>query len=95
MNCFSELTKLAPNYKIGWYHMGNTLRRLNLFEASLKSYNYALALDPKYLDCLNNQALSYKDMKNFDKALEICNKIIEMDSQYKRAYLNIGEIYKT
>jgi len=26
--------------------------------------------------------------------MEICNYILQIDPQYKRAYLNIGEIYK-
>jgi len=34
--------------------MGNTLRRMKLFDESLKCYVKALASDPFNLDCLNN-----------------------------------------
>ena len=64
-------------------------------------YYYEQAIDNKqwFRDVVSqastysNLAIIYVNMKQYDKAIEMFNKAVELRPDYKEGYLNLGRLY--
>lgn len=71
---------------------GNEFFRENKLQEALKSYNDAITCNcsnPKYY---SNRAACYNKMNKFENAIEDCEKAIEIDPSFLKAYVRKGNI---
>ena len=50
-----------------------------MYDNAIKSLNSALKIDPSYINAIELLAFSYKDKKNFEKASEYFEKLIDIE----------------
>jgi len=62
------------------------------FEAAIKHYEAALAIDPFDKNIYNDLAYKYKDLRQYDKALEYIDKYISLVPDEPNPYDSRGEI---
>jgi len=66
------------------------------FEEALKKYTESIEIDVNNKSLLSilysNRGTVYMKMKKYKEALEDCNKAIEYNEKYAKAYLKRGEI---
>lgn len=65
-------------------------RKYNLL---LEKVNIFLDKFPDNIDCLNLKALAYKNLKNYQKSIDIFKKIIKIDPSLDYIYANLGNLY--
>jgi stress-induced-phosphoprotein 1 len=85
--------KLSDEVKL----KGNDEFKKGNMEAALEFYNQAVSLNPQELTLYLNRAGCYHNMKQYEKAIEECNYVIDntFDFQKKsRAYGKIGYAYQ-
>jgi len=72
-----------------WYAaLGDNERAISIYNIILKNTN-----DPNYLNALRKKGLAYIELKDYDKAIECYDKVIEIDYNDVTAWLNKGVSY--
>lgn len=75
---------------------GNTEFKAGNHEAALKSYSDSIEIDPNNKTICSmlyyNRASVYMKMKKYKEALEDCNKAIELNETYAKAYVKRADI---
>lgn len=56
-------------------------------------FQEAVKLDPKDTDALNNLAVCFMRMGDYDAALPLLQKVLRLNARYRGADLNIGTVY--
>ena len=69
--------------------------RAGQYDASIESFNKALAVNPNCQDCLYNIGYAYAQKKELDKAEENYKKAILVKPDYAEAYNGLANIYNT
>jgi cytochrome c-type biogenesis protein CcmH/NrfG len=99
INAYSKALELAPNNPNLLTDQGVMYKRAGQFDNALTNFKKAQQLDPKHLQSLYNLGIIYvEDLKQPDKALEIWNHYLKLDStspaaqQVKRM---IGQVKST
>jgi len=84
-----------PDSVAGWLLRGKCKRRLTPpdFEGSLRDFNTALLKDPSNFDVYNNRGITYKMMKQYDKAIADFNKATELDPKSHKPYYNRAQTW--
>ena len=67
--------------------------RAGQYDASIESFNKALAVNPNCQDCLFNIGYAYAQKKELDKAEENYKKAILVKPDYAEAYNGLANIY--
>jgi tetratricopeptide (TPR) repeat protein len=67
--------------------------RAGQYDASIESFNKALAVNPNCQDCLYNIGYAYAQKKELDKAEENYKKAILVKPDYAEAYNGLANIY--
>ena len=57
-------------------------------------YNQVLKIDPNHSQSLNNIAIIFTNLKDYQKAINTYEKAIAIDSNYTDAHSNLGIIFK-
>ena len=57
-------------------------------------YNKILEIDPNHSPTLNNIAVIFINLKDYQKAKECFEKAIKIDPNYANAHYNLGNIFK-
>ena len=79
------------NYQI----QGMILQVKGKIAKALESYEKALQVNPNYTNAMNNRALCLKDLKRFEEALSIFNKLIdELQQEDDKYYNNRGTVHE-
>lgn len=65
----------------------------DIFAKAEEQLLISLNLDPELKNAHNNLGLVYKELKDYDRAIEAFKTAIKIDSKYKKPYLNIGSTY--
>ncbi|MGA8146627.1 MAG: tetratricopeptide repeat-containing glycosyltransferase family protein [Gallionellaceae bacterium] len=73
-----------------YYKQGNLQQHLQRYQASLESYNMAIALRPDYAEAYNNRGSVLQNLGQHSAALEDFDKAIALKSDYAYAYYNRG-----
>jgi len=67
--------------------------RAGQYDASIESFNKALAVNPNCQDCLYNIGYAYAQKKDLDKAEENYKKAILVKADYAEAYNGLANVY--
>eukprot|EP00088_Acartia_fossae_P002704 TRINITY_DN11113_c0_g2_i1.p1 TRINITY_DN11113_c0_g2~~TRINITY_DN11113_c0_g2_i1.p1 ORF type:complete len:331 (+),score=88.03 TRINITY_DN11113_c0_g2_i1:65-1057(+) len=73
---------------------GNESFKKGDWAAAVKSYTEAIKRNPKDAKIYSNRAACYTKLTAFDLALKDCDKSIELDSSFVKAYLRKGNVLK-
>ncbi len=67
--------------------------RAGQYDASIESFNKALALNPNCQDCLYNIGYAHAQKKEWDKAEDAYKKAIAVKADYADAYSGLANVY--
>lgn len=79
-----------PNNAENWEHLGNLYYDSNEPAKAIQAYEKHLALNPKNVSVIVDCGVMYRELKNFDKALELFRKAKMLDSKHEVAHFNEG-----
>ena len=91
-NTLKELTEKYPKEKRALFIMGEYYLSNKLLEKAATSFNRALELDPDYESALQQLAHTYMNMGDYDRALEIQKRYIEIFSGDAKPLVGLGDI---
>ncbi|MBN2829211.1 MAG: tetratricopeptide repeat protein [Candidatus Cloacimonetes bacterium] len=103
---FGILTLIQPKWLVEASNPGRTEEALSIkeqaddilrkrqFKASIKLYEQVLRIDPEIKDAIGNIALAYRELGEYDKALDLFNGLVsKYPEQAHLNYINIAELY--
>jgi tetratricopeptide (TPR) repeat protein len=61
---------------------------------AIADYNSAIVSDPTFLDAMHGLARAYQDSEEFDKAIEVANRIVELDPDDVLAHTSLSILYQ-
>ena len=74
---------------------GDGFLKQKKYQMAIVQYKRALQIDPDLESALGNLAITYTQMKLYDKAIALFNRTIKKNPKHKHTiYFNIGELYK-
>ncbi|MEO8071884.1 MAG: winged helix-turn-helix domain-containing protein [Acidobacteriota bacterium] len=91
---YKRAIELSPNYATAHHWYADFLAMEGRFDESFAEYNRALELDPLSLAINTDLGLTYYYARQPDVAINHLKKLKEIDSNYARTYLYLGQIYK-
>lgn len=72
--------------------LGNDLYKKKQFKEALEKYEEAIQLDNTELLYYNNKAACYMELKEYDKALEECDKAITKSREGYYDFVKLGKV---
>lgn len=84
--------EIDPDNETAYVRMGDAYSSMepkNWIEA-MKSYNYAINLNPNNKLALHNRGVAKKELKDYHGAIEDFNKAILLDAEFGSSYMNRG-----
>jgi len=63
-------------------------------KGAIADYNAAIASDPTFLDAMHGLARAYQDSDEFDKAIEVAKRIVEIDPDDVLAHTSLSILYQ-
>ncbi len=91
---YKRAVELSPNYATAHHWYADFLAMTGRFDESFAEYDRALKLDPLSLAVNTDLGLTYYYARQSDVAINHLNKLKEIDPNYARTYLFLGQIYK-
>ncbi|GHT11391.1 hypothetical protein AGMMS4956_04350 [Bacteroidia bacterium] len=81
--------------KVGYLmDLGNILDSLGIYQAAIECYQKLTKLDPKEAHCYyDNMAFIYKDMEDYEQAIQCSQKSLAIKPENPVAYKNLARIY--
>lgn len=79
LHCYETAASFAPVYKYVWNNFGNMLLHFNEYEEALAAFEEALELTPNETRPLYNIAYTYNRLNNFQRAINILRKLLNME----------------
>jgi len=61
---------------------------------AISDYNLAISRDPTFLDAMHGLARAYQDNEELDKAVEVANRIVELDPDDVLAHTSLSILYQ-
>lgn len=71
---------------------GNEMFKGGDFAGAVKHYSEAIKRNPTDVKIFSNRAACYTKLMSFDQALKDCDKCIELDATFLKAYLRKGKV---
>lgn len=91
---YKRAVELGPNYATAHHWYAEFLAIEGRFDESFAEYKRALELDPLSLAINTDLGLTYYYARQPDLAINHLKKLQEIDPNYARTYLYLGQIYK-
>jgi len=63
-------------------------------EEAIAEYEASIACDPTFLDAMHGLARAYQDREEFDKAIGVANRIVELDPDDVLAHTSLSILYQ-
>jgi len=79
-----------------FYILGLSYSKLNMFKEAEEEFKQAIYLNPKFVEGYHYLGLLYFQKKDYDKAIEYWNKILEIEPNFLNKYVvlnNLGIVY--
>ena len=61
---------------------------------AIADYNAAITCDPTFLDAMHGLARAYQDSEEYDKAITVANRIVELDPDDVLAHTSLSILYQ-
>ena len=91
---YKRAIELSPNYATTYHWYGETLAGMGKFDESFAMYQKAVDLDPVSLAIATDHGRAYFLARQYDRAIEILTKVIEIDPTYQRTYFYLSTVYE-
>lgn len=83
---------LAPASTRGWYNLGLVEHARNDVQHSLESFQHVVAIDPEDADSYYYEAVCYQQLKEFDKAVAVLEKAINVNPQHASSEFALARV---
>lgn len=90
---FNRLLRFRPDYPRYYSCLGAAHRKAGRLMESCRVLEAALKIDPENATILNDLAISYIELKWYQKAIQLLLQAVENSPQLHDAYLNLGVAY--
>jgi len=87
-----EAAYISPEIADEEKNKGNERFKAGDFSTAVKHYSEAIKRNPSDPKIFSNRAACYTKLMSFDLALKDCDKCIELDSTFLKAYLRKGKV---
>ena len=92
--CFNRIISNDPRNPHAYYGLGKLYQSMNdMDDEAFKNYNKCIEIEPNYLKALIQLGVLFLKHKNFDKSLEILDKVYELDKNNALCLTCLGNIY--
>jgi DNA-binding winged helix-turn-helix (wHTH) protein/TolB-like protein/Flp pilus assembly protein TadD len=91
---YRRAIELNPNNATARHWYAEFLAMHGRFNESFSEYEKAIALDPLSLPVMADRALSHYYARDYDKAIELLERIAELHPRYDRVYLFLSYVYR-
>src|SRR5215471_1285807 len=91
---FKEAIELNRNYAAARFYYANWLVAFGRFDEAIAEATAAKLLDPVSLSAGSNVASVYYHARRTDDAIEQCQRVLEVDSNFGRAQEDLGRVYE-
>ncbi|MFH2142136.1 MAG: hypothetical protein ABIJ97_06925 [Bacteroidota bacterium] len=88
-----KATSLDSSFAKAFYNLGEVYKNQNIIDSALYCYQRAVAIDSFYTDALSELSKVTNRLGNFDEAVRLNGKIIELEPQSDKPYINLGNFY--
>jgi tetratricopeptide (TPR) repeat protein len=88
-----QATTLASENGVAWYRLGVALAKLGRHEETIKPFQRAIELDPKYASPHNGLGIVYAYLGHHDEAIAAFQHAIELDPKYAHPHYSLGIVY--
>jgi hypothetical protein len=89
---FNRAIEVSPRMAEAYAGRGAVYIHKKQYDRAISEYSQSIAIKPT-ASAYNNMALAHVRQGQFDRALQLLGKAIEVDPRYARAYANRGDIY--
>ena len=90
----NEYLKRDTRNKFAYYICGASHYQMMDFRSAAEQLNLALAIDPNMTNALFALAMAYKNMSEYDHAIQTFEKVLNIESDNKMALFEIRQIEK-
>ncbi len=91
---FAQFVDKNPYSYIGWYNLGITFGKLELYEKAISCYDFAIAIKDDFSSAYFNKAHCYSQLEDFTKALECFKDTLSLDTEDSLSLYYMGECYE-
>jgi protein O-mannosyl-transferase len=91
---WTDIIKKSPHKARPWASRSKVYFMKGEYDNALADLNKALAINPNYLDALNNRGLVYLEMKKYDEALTDFNDALKINPDFLLVKNNRGIVYR-
>jgi TolB-like protein/Flp pilus assembly protein TadD len=85
---------INPNYAEAHFMLSYHLTHMGQFDEAFAEIAYAQELDPLSVLYIVGAADIHKDARQYDRAIELCQKALELDAGYGEAFFFSGQAYE-
>lgn len=82
-----------PKNVQAWIQLGNDYFDTRQAQKAIEAYGRALELKPNDPDVLTDQGVMYRDLGQFDKAVQNFQKANQADAKHVQSLFNLGVVY--
>lgn len=86
-----ELDEGCPD---AYFNLGVAYRGKGMLDTAIAEYKKALSIKPDHSEAHNNLSMTYYVMKDYDKAIEHCDRAVELGFQVHPQFLQDLEAYR-
>jgi pentatricopeptide repeat protein len=93
LDTYLKMAKIAGNSWQVYFNAANACKKLKRFKEAAQYYEQSLALNPAYVDTLNNLGSVYRELKQYDRAIAAFEKAMSVNSNFASAPYNLACLY--
>ena len=94
LNCFDLAEKHGFFSKFVIFNRANSLRALDLYELALETYQAALEIDDKFVECRHNYALALYECEQYQPAEKYMRQLLVEFPDYYKASFALGNLLR-
>jgi len=92
-NYFVKCTTINPQHAESYYYLGKAYEGMGRLKDAVYSYNTCTGLQPENTRYYNNLGRVLYLSKQFQEAIKVFSKAIEIDPGFYEAYINLADCY--